>query len=107
MENKLSSGYSLSYGFSLLEGIEWAAMIILSAEVVRYLQMAIGAVAAFSVAAGIVTAKSPRRVIEFQIWAFRRIGWRVEPMNWATETRNTRLMGYIALTCGLLIFIVL
>ena len=59
----------------------------------------------FSIGFGSWCIKSPKRVIGMQIAFYRRINWRMEPVDWNLETRNTRLMGFLALICGAIGFL--
>ncbi|MGH7198024.1 MAG: hypothetical protein ACREH5_04695 [Candidatus Omnitrophota bacterium] len=58
-------------------------------------------VAVVSVAAGIVFLAAPRKTIEAQIAVYRLINWRMEPISWEKELRNTRIMGLMSLVAGI------
>ncbi len=60
-------------------------------------------VAMASASLGVALLKAPKRVIEAQIEFYRRINWKMEPVSWEKEIRNTRWMGVLALLCGILI----
>ena len=49
------------------------------------------------IAFGLVLILRPSQVIEFQKRFYATINWRVEPVNMATEIRNTRMMGFMIL----------
>ena len=55
----------------------------------------------FSAVFGVWLMQNPKRAIEFQIAVYRSIHWKMEPLDWPREVRNTRIMGVIALACGL------
>ena len=61
-------------------------------------------VAVVSVVAGIVFLAAPRKTIEGQIAIYRLINWRMEPISWEKELRNTRIMGLMALAAGIATF---
>ncbi len=42
---------------------------------------------------GMLIFLRPRETIEMQIHFYRLINWRLEPISWGLELRNTRLMG--------------
>lgn len=42
---------------------------------------------------GMLIFLRPRETIEMQIHFYRLINWRLEPVSWGLELRNTRLMG--------------
>ena len=57
-------------------------------------------VAVFSAGFGAWLIRKPRKAIETQIAFYRRINWKMEPLDWDREIRNTRIMGAMALVCG-------
>jgi len=75
--------------------------------VYSWIKIALGAVGAASLVLGTFLAARPRRAIERQIEVYRSINWKMEPISWDKEIRNTRLMGAVALFCGVLTFILL
>jgi len=42
---------------------------------------------------GIYVLRRPERIIKFQQWAYALVNWRMEPIDYPKEVRNTRLMG--------------
>lgn len=64
-------------------------------------KIGLSAVAVFSLGLGLWLVKRPRQAIEMQIAFYKRINWRMEPMDWDREILNTRIMGAVALLCGL------
>lgn len=64
-------------------------------------------VAGGSVALGVALLAAPKWVIEAQIRFYRCINWKMEPLSWEKEIRNTRFMGALALLCGLLTSLVM
>ena len=60
-------------------------------------------IAGVSVLAGLVFMSAPRKTIEAQIAVYRLINWKMEPLSWEREIRNTRIMGVIALVSGIMI----
>lgn len=73
--------------------------------VYSWIKIIIGVVGAMSLVLGAFLVAKPRRAIERQIEVYRHINWKMEPISWNKEIRNTRLMGAVALFCGLLTFV--
>jgi uncharacterized membrane protein HdeD (DUF308 family) len=63
--------------------------------------IAIRLIGIFSILFGLWLVVSPRKAIDFQIAFYRRINWRMEPIDLKRELRSTRAMGFIAVVCGL------
>lgn len=61
----------------------------------------------FSCFFGAWLVKAPKKVIELQIAFYRRINWRMEPVDWQREIRNTVVMGWMAIICGLAAIVLL
>ncbi len=59
-------------------------------------------ISAISILVGIVFIKVPKETINLQIAIYRFVNWKMEPISWEKEIRNTRIMGVIALICGIL-----
>ena len=59
-----------------------------------------------TIALGIFLISRPKKVIERQIKFYKLINWKMEPVSWEKEIRNTRIMGIIAFVCGVLIVFV-
>lgn len=57
------------------------------------MRILITCIAACSLVAGAVLIKAPARAIEFQKRFYLLINWRMEPVDYARELRNTRAMG--------------
>lgn len=68
------------------------------------LKLGLTLIAIVSVVMGIIFTAAPRRTIEAQIAFYRLINWKMEPVSWEKEIRNTRIMGIIALVCGMILF---
>ena len=58
-------------------------------------------VAVFSILLGVFLMARPKQVIDAQITFYRWINWRMEPVSWEKEIRNTRIMGVVALAAGI------
>ena len=69
------------------------------------IKITVGVVGAVSLALGAFLAARPKQAIKRQIELYRRINWKMEPVSWDKEIRNTRLMGAVALFCGVLTFV--
>ena len=69
--------------------------------IIRMIGIGLTVVAVFSVGLGVILMRVPKRVIEGQITFYRWINWRMEPVSWEKEIRNTRIMGVIALVAGI------
>jgi hypothetical protein len=61
------------------------------------------AVAMASIVLGLWLVKKPRQAIEAQIAFYRRINWKMEPLDLRREISNTRWMGATALACGAIV----
>ncbi|HOU35970.1 MAG TPA: hypothetical protein PK562_01725 [Candidatus Omnitrophota bacterium] len=57
------------------------------------MRMLIACIAVCSLVAGVVLIKAPARAIELQKRFYLLINWRIEPVDYAREIRNTRAMG--------------
>ena len=68
---------------------------------VGWIYGAIGLVAVGSFCLGVCLIRSPRWAIEKQMEFYRIINWRMEPVSWEREIRNTRVMGWTAVLAGL------
>ena len=64
-------------------------------------------ISAISILVGIVFIKVPKETINLQIAIYRFVNWKMEPISWEKEIRNTRIMGVIALICGILSSVIL
>ena len=56
--------------------------------------------AMFSLVLGLWLIKRPRKAIDMQIAFYRRINWKMEPLDLKREILNTRIMGVTAALCG-------
>ena len=73
--------------------------------VYSWIKITLGAVGVVSLALGVFLAARPKQAIKRQIEVYRRINWKMEPVSWDKEIRNTRLMGAVAIFCGVLTFV--
>ena len=64
-------------------------------------------IAIFAIVVGFYLYKNPQKAIGGQIAFYRKINWRMEPVDMAREIRNTRTMGFFALFCGVGTFLIL
>ena len=58
-------------------------------------------IAFMAIAVGYMLYKDPEKSIRFQIEFYRRINWRMEPIDLKKEIRSTRMMGLVGLFCGI------
>ena len=81
--------------------------MILKVDPVIYgwIKIGIGVVGFMSLVLGAFLMARPKQAIKRQIEVYRRINWKMEPISWDKEIRNTRLMGAVALFCGVLTFV--
>ncbi|MEI8350163.1 MAG: hypothetical protein WCI77_08425 [Candidatus Omnitrophota bacterium] len=56
----------------------------------------------FAALAGVFFIRYPNRAISIQQKFYARINWRIEPISFSKEIRNTRIMG-IVLLCAVLV----
>ena len=80
-------------------------MLNVDPRVYNCIKVVLGVVGAASLALGVFLMARPKQAIERQIKIYRRINWKMEPISWDKEIRNTRLMGVAALFCGVLTFV--
>ena len=64
-------------------------------------KLALFYVAALCIVSGLLFALLPRQVIRLQIALYAAVKWKLEPMFWEKETRNTRIMGALIFLSGL------
>jgi hypothetical protein len=50
---------------------------------------------------GALIAWKPKKTIEIQTALYRPFNWRLEPISWEKEIRNTRIMGLFVLVLGI------
>ena len=50
---------------------------------------------------GALIAWKPKKTIEIQIALYRPFNWKLEPISWKKEIRNTRIMGLAVLVLGI------
>ena len=48
---------------------------------------------------------TPKKSIDLQIAFYRLINWKIEPISWEREMRNTRWMGAFCILCGIAGFV--
>lgn len=80
---------------------------IVSPYVYGWLKVILMIVGAGAVGLGVICVANPKWVIDRQMTLYRSINWKVEPISWKKEIRNTRIMGVTALLCGILTLLVL
>ncbi len=51
---------------------------------------------------GGLIAWKPKKVIDIQIAIYKRFNWRLEPIDMEKEIRNTRFMGLLAFSIGIM-----
>ena len=62
-------------------------------------------VVVIAMAFGALIAWKPRKTIDIQIALYRPFNWKLEPISWEKEIRNTRTMGLIVLIAGIFTFV--
>lgn len=50
---------------------------------------------------GALIAWKPKKTIDIQIALYRPFNWKLEPISWEKEIRNTRIMGLALLALGI------
>lgn len=53
---------------------------------------------------GALLAWKPKKTIEIQIAMYQPFNWKLEPISWEKEIRNTRIMGLVVLILGIASF---
>lgn len=56
---------------------------------------------------GLFFALRPSQMIEIQRRFYEKINWKIEPINFTKEIRNTRLMGITTIVLSLLALVIL
>ena len=74
---------------------------------VEYVYGVLIAISASGIVLGLLSAFSPVRSIELYQWIMRRFNWRVDPLDWRMELRNTRVLGALMTLVSVLILGVL
>ena len=64
-------------------------------------------IATFSLLFGLILILKPRDCIRMQQNFYTKINWKIEPVDFNKELRNTRIMGGISIVCGLGLLIIL
>lgn len=59
----------------------------------EYIQGLLILISVSGIALGILSAFSPVRSIKLYQWIMRCFNWRVDPLDWRKELRNTRVLG--------------
>ena len=62
-------------------------------------------IAAIAIVLGALIAWKPKKTIDIQIALYRPFNWKLEPISWEKEIRNTRTMGLIVLIAGIFTFV--
>lgn len=61
-------------------------------------------VAALAFSLGLFIFLRPKKVIQLQIKFYSHINWKMEPVSWGKELRNTRFMGLMLVFLVILAF---
>ena len=73
-------------------------------EFVKWSKLALALISFFGVLLGIFSSTSPDRSIKLYQWIMRNFNWKVEPIHYERELRNTRVLGgLMALVSALII----
>lgn len=64
-------------------------------------------IAIASLLCGLILILKPKDSINIQQNFYKRINWKIEPINYDKEVRNTRIMGGICIVSGLILLIIL
>lgn len=57
-------------------------------------------IAVIAILFGSMIALKPKKTIDIQIALYRPFNWKLEPISWKKEIRNTRVMGLVVLILG-------
>lgn len=74
---------------------------------VEWIKAVLSSVAVFGILLGILSAASPKRSIELYQKMMQKFNWRVEPIHYERELRNTRVLGTLMLLTSVGIVIAL
>ncbi len=75
--------------------------------VLRWIKIILYLIASIGIALGVLSAFSPKRSIKLYQIMMQSFNWRVEPINWIREIRNTKWFGYLMAILSFLIFVIL
>lgn len=64
-------------------------------------------ISGLSLMLGLILISKPADCIEIQQNFYKIINWKIEPLDYNKEIRNTRIMGVISFACGLGLLILL
>ena len=74
----------------------------------KWIQLSLGLIGAFGIFLGTLSFLLPERSIKLYQWLMRNFSWRVEPIDYKRELRNTRVLGLLLLIIsGLMIAVLL
>ena len=74
---------------------------------IEWLEGILGSVAAIGIFLGLLSVTSPRRSIQLYQKIMQAFNWRVEPIRFEQELKNTRALGALILLASIAIFIAL
>ena len=76
-------------------------------NILQWIKMSLIAVGFFGIFVGALSLMFPKRSIQFYQWIMKHFNWRVEPIDYNRELRNTRALGLWLLATSILVFVVL
>ena len=56
---------------------------------------------------GLVLILKPKECIQMQQNFYKKINWKMEPIDYEREVKNTRLLGFTGIICGAILLVVL
>jgi hypothetical protein len=56
---------------------------------------------------GLVLILKPKECIQMQQNFYKKINWKMEPLDYEKEVRNTRILGFVGIICGAILLVVL
>ena len=71
---------------------------------IEWIQWVLGLVGFVGAALGVFSAASPEKSISLYQWIMKLFNWRVEPIHYEKEVRNTRWLGGFILLVSVLLF---
>ena len=76
-------------------------------EFVEWIKLVLTLISFFGVLLGVFSSVFPDRSIKLYQWIMRNFNWRVEPIHYERELRNTRVLGALMALVSALIILAL
>ncbi|MBI4358234.1 MAG: hypothetical protein HY584_02950 [Candidatus Omnitrophica bacterium] len=74
---------------------------------IEWVQAALISVASCGIGLGVLSIALPKRSIQLYQWMMKNFNWRVEPIHYERELRNTRVLGFWLFVMSVLMLVAL